>query len=925
MIFLILCIASSIAYSFPRSNRILGYNPMNPDFVDGNNIIDVVEDGTYNLTNVGASQINSFNGGGFYCDGGDEIETTSYEDHIFATNGTIALWVNATATAGYLVGAYNANGGVDNRLYIYFDTNLLHTGLGDTAPTGSGYSISAGKWYHVLMTWNASDVMLYVNASLVDSGAYAGFSQSNFDVPLQLCALDDGNHYTGNVNEFIVYNRTADQEMVNNIYASTFSSFVYPTPANGYHTNIQEIINMSCINENNTLWFDDNPDPITVRFDQVTGINAQYTTAMSASGSYYYKGSCDGGITNTTVRTLVYDTVSPNMTLNSNNYFNQYNQSDQEDINLFFNYTLRDNIDLFATEIKVFHGATELFNYTNTTLSGTEETIVTNTSLIGYDNAIYYVNISVSDTHTKNRIKEYDIIKRNSELEFNTEHDLNIKVTSLDASTVDTVKKNDRYLFDFEFNQKGVKTRTFNVYCDGKLYFRNTKYPGHLVCSKDGLNGNWIDFDIEGLSLKPTVTRINNNNYQVTFNNLPDTVRFNSIGGLNIVTYNYQFTLDRFFIDNCSNSHSVPSNATAYTFNFRDSVSLASSYVNASVNIEGRDNFTGYLYNLTTFNICVYPKGGNESLELQLAYSKGEGSYYYEFTDYFDNVTNYVTLYTESGIEQTIFIVQDKVTNLEISGANANIYRKINGSYQIIESRLTDISGRVQFNYVPDVLYKFVFTKAGYETLSFELNPIIFDEYSVFMTRTTLINESLDYDKIYLEITPNLFYNNQYNDFFFTIISPDNQLNSYGYTLTYPGGSTSLNGIQPQGQALYSNFSIIGANYDDTIKIEYFYNTDLSGNRSFIYYYPIITNLTNTSFMNIQNNTYGLGIFERLFITTVVAIFIVGIGALIGHVIPAVALTGIVWGFFVYIGFIPFWSIAISLLGIIIIIGSNRG
>ena len=66
--------------------------------------------------------------------------------------------------------------------------------------------------------------------------------------------------------------------------------------------------------------------------------------------------------------------------------------------------------------------------------------------------------------------------------------------------------------------------------------------------------------------------------------------------------------------------------------------------------------------------------------------------------------------------------------------------------------------------------------------------------------------------------------------------------------------------------------------------------------------------------MSNKDNTYGLGIFERLLIATIIIIFTVGIATLIGQVIPGLALGMFVYGFLCFIGFIPLWAILPSML-----------
>jgi chromate transport protein ChrA len=94
--------------------------------------------------------------------------------------------------------------------------------------------------------------------------------------------------------------------------------------------------------------------------------------------------------------------------------------------------------------------------------------------------------------------------------------------------------------------------------------------------------------------------------------------------------------------------------------------------------------------------------------------------------------------------------------------------------------------------------------------------------------------------------------------------------------------------------------------------------------KQFTAYYPIVIPVSNYTIMSAnKDNTYGLGIFERVFVMTIIMIFVVGIAALVGQAVAGMALCLFVMVFLAYIGFIPWALIIISGLAGMILIGSE--
>jgi len=291
--------------------------------------------------------------------------------------------------------------------------------------------------------------------------------------------------------------------------------------------------------DNRTGVFDANitlvaPTGNTTLATNITGLN---------DGSYLWNVMCNDTTTeywgSTTNYSLVIDSTIPGIILNTDNAFNSENYSleNQYDDNMTLNITFTDERDLYAMSINITKDGTIYFNITNESLSGENFNYykILNTSTWG--EGVFDIEVIRSDSHTDNLINNYAITKSNKNLEFDTEEGNNIKIYSEENAVTNAIKRTDRYEFEFKFDNKIVKDRTFHIESDYKINYRvDSGYKAHFVVW-NGRNGNWIDF--EGIYGTPRINKINDYHYTVTFKNLASYVKFNSIGGLNIVTENY--------------------------------------------------------------------------------------------------------------------------------------------------------------------------------------------------------------------------------------------------------------------------------------------------------------------------------------------------------------------------------------------------
>lgn len=286
--------------------------------------------------------------------------------------------------------------------------------------------------------------------------------------------------------------------------------------------------------------------------------------------------------------------------------------------------------------------------------------------------------------------------------------------------------------------------------------------------------------------------------------------------------------------------------------------------------------------------------------------------------------TQELNAYLTESTSTTIFTIKDKSSLDTISDVLFTMYRFINSTWTPIESKYSDITGRVQVTYEADTHYKFYLAKADYEDFIFYLNPVLFDEYTIQMIRLTEINATQDYDHVSIVYSPKYFYEGV-NNFTFIIQNPYGELTEYGYTLTYPGGSTSETDTNTLGSQLESNFTIVNPTLLDTVQLDFYYESSVIGYKNFTFYYPIQYEGGNYTMAKAnQSPTYGLGLLERTIIVVFIALLIMGIASLFGQIIGGVVITFIVWSYLVYVGFISIWLVITSIV-IGILIMSLRG
>jgi len=273
--------------------------------------------------------------------------------------------------------------------------------------------------------------------------------------------------------------------------------------------------------------------------------------------------------------------------------------------------------------------------------------------------------------------------------------------------------------------------------------------------------------------------------------------------------------------------------------------------------------------------------------------------------------------YLSPSTDTVILTIKDYDTGATIEAASLSMSRLINSSYVIIESKFSDITGRAQFTYTNNIKYRFYVTKENYTSKTFDLDPVIFSSYDVRINKVLSQGNPLDYSGVSINFNPKIFYNNAKNNLTFYFSSPGGLFQSYGYNISYPGGFYYNTGTNAVGENFDFNISIASAGLFDTVNITYYYDVTTDDFKYYKQSYSIhgAVSLGNNTYYDNLAEDYGLGVFERLLIATLIMLIVGGVVSLLGGAIPGLIVSLLGMGIFTFLGFVPIWVFLIYATG----------
>lgn len=584
--------------------------------IDGTNTTIIVDDaGHNNGTNRGADT-------GYGGKIGEAFNWTTNTDYVSLVSGittgrinfSINTWMNIddmttgngqNTVIGFKTGSSHASTQANGFMSFKIDTGAGASGFDTNA-----FKQGLNRWEMITLIYNSTHLIVYINGTEVNASTRTGTTSGHADELIGrrvLADADTASTMTGAIDEFGMWNRTLTPTEVTSLWNSGVGQNIYTTagtptialvaPATGNITN-KDINFTFSITENDT-------DSCQL-YHNATGTFAGNVTLSGTvigshdfgkigignnAGNYLWGVMCLIGATeywSATNSTFSIDTVVPTITINQTysdfdangmiNHSHPYNNTlrywfDIADDNSLYGW----NINISAYSAEGVFGA-NYYSAGNNSLSGKSFVLENRLDIGSFPIGLLALDINVSDKHTKNEISNYAVYERNKEIEFGTAEGNNIWIQAEEDATTNTNKLKDRYEFEFDFKDKLTKDRTFHVISTTDIeYIEDSAYKAHFVISKDGLTGNWVDF--EGQPGTPIVTKISENHYAVKFSNLDPKVKFNSIGGLNMVGRRYII-----YHGNYTQNHTVGTVGESSTFQ-----------LNISTYDLGLNNVTAYL------------------------------------------------------------------------------------------------------------------------------------------------------------------------------------------------------------------------------------------------------------------------------------------------------------------------------------------
>lgn len=319
----------------------------------------------------------------------------------------------------------------------------------------------------------------------------------------------------------------------------------------------------------------------------------------------------------------------------------------------------------------------------------------------------------------------------------------------------------------------------------------------------------------------------------------------------------------------------------------------------------------------TTSGSLIFDLLPSGSYKLKFYQTTGVGYVLRQYNIAISNVTVInLDAYLSTSTVTTLFTIKDSGNSNAVENAIVTMSRNFNGSLVTVTNTLSDVTGSVQFNYIPYKLYRFTISKTGYTSMIFYLDPILLSSYTINLVPSS--TASLNYDNVGIVINPTSFYNYRQNNLTFSISSPDGVLSNYGITAYYPSGNVTNSGVNANGGILQVNFNTSASTgVFDTVNLTYFFTSVDTGYHEFNRTYSIrgSSSVAMGTFFRNQAERFGFGDFEAVLIATIFILLVAGAATYFGGSLIGGTIGLFMMAYFFYIGLLPLWSIVMSMLG----------
>ena len=335
--------------------------------------------------------------------------------------------------------------------------------------------------------------------------------------------------------------------------------------------------------------------------------------------------------------------------------------------------------------------------------------------------------------------------------------------------------------------------------------------------------------------------------------------------------------------------------------------------VNVQFNLDG--NLTSN--DTTDGNLFVYNlTAGNYSLTFT-ATDYTTVSYDALVTNFSTQTLNAYMTPTATG-QSTIFAFKNVENEAIVEGVSLSVERIIDDVWTLVNVLSSDVSGRVKFDYETGVKYRFTASLSGWETREFTLNPVIFTSYNIWLTQLIEETQEQDLSGVNILAYPGTYYNNQNNTVELIFTSPDGRFEEYGFNATYKDVSIAGSGSNLYGGSLKELLLIENATLGDQVNLYYYYRLSDGSLKEFNSPYLIADTATPATHWNNKDNHYGMGLAERILIVILLVILVAGSAYMFGGAIAGGIIAMLIFGYFLFIGFVSGWLVIPSMIFIFI-------
>jgi hypothetical protein len=534
----------------------------------------------------------------------------------YSVNGlssfTLSIWVNAStqSSTSTIFGTYSTS---NKRLHLDVlpnGTPILYSGYtsGNTNSMPS-LNITNGGWYNVIYTSNTTHYVWYVNGVLNKAGTHTTGTIAVDNFPLGVGALyyptstpNVQNQFTGTLSKL---------DIITSMYNSSQAFSLFESGIGVITQSFNDTF------YNGSLYY-------TNKTTIGTNLTNQYPISMSSCGVYLNGSlnsfSCSStstlmnliyGFNNVTfiynyasgfIRSMYYpflvDNIYPHISLTYPNP----NNTTIASTNFNFTAILEDEY-LYYAVLNVTNPLNQIVTNVEYNLSGLTQynlSQASNNSLIGN----YTGFILLADGHTAKAIPNYRTEIKGNKIEIGK-----VKITPSDTkvSNAKITKKIDRYEFSYTRPKIAGKVKQYEDFIveggDSIDILDNSEYKGHLIV-RDGdnpYNWRWVDFENDQ-NAPVEIIRINKNQVKARVHTTAESIKFNSVGALNIreLSFTYYYADPTPSVSTTYTTNVLENTYSTFTINLTTHIFFVQNVSNIRLNYSGVISNATFIFATTT-------------------------------------------------------------------------------------------------------------------------------------------------------------------------------------------------------------------------------------------------------------------------------------------------------------------------------------